>query len=106
MYQIRRMIGASATPPAPLENATRDIEANRERNPQFSVSRMSKQTMPEKRAAKAPGMVTWMPSGPVPVITGEQWSEFIRLLTPDEQQAFMLDIYKIINRYCQRIGGE
>jgi hypothetical protein len=44
-----------------------------------------------------------MPSGPV--MTGEQWSEFIRLLTP-EQQAFMLDVYKIINRYCLRIGGE
>jgi DNA-directed RNA polymerase subunit N (RpoN/RPB10) len=39
-------------------------------------------------------------------MTGEQWSEFIRLLTPGEQQAFMLDVYKIINRYCLRIGGE
>jgi len=39
-------------------------------------------------------------------MTGEQWSEFIRLLTPDEQQAFMLDVYKIINRFCSRIGGE
>jgi hypothetical protein len=71
-----------------------------------SVSRMSKQTMPEKRAAKASGTIIRMPSGPVPVMTGEQWSEFIRLLTPDEQQAFMLDVYKIINRYCLRIGGE
>ncbi len=72
-----------------------------------SVLRMSKQRAPEKRAAKAAcGTITRMPSGPLPVMTGEQWSEFIRLLTPDEQQAFMLDVYKIINRYCLRIGGE
>ena len=72
-----------------------------------SVSRMSKQRAPEKRAAKATcGTITRMPSGPLPVMTGEQWSEFIRLLTPDEQQAFMLDVYKIINRFCSRIGGE
>jgi hypothetical protein len=71
-----------------------------------SVLRMSKQTTPEKRAAKTSGTITRMPSGPVPLMTGEQWSEFIRLLTPDEQQAFMLDVYKIINRYCLRIGGD
>jgi hypothetical protein len=62
--------------------------------------------MPEKRAAKASGTIIRMPSGPVPVMTGEQWSEFIRLLTPDEQQAFMLDVYKIINRFCSRIGSK
>jgi hypothetical protein len=41
-----------------------------------------------------------------PVMTGDQWNEFIKLLTPDEQQAFMADVWKLINRYCQRIGGE
>jgi hypothetical protein len=71
-----------------------------------SVLRMSKQTVHEKRAAKASGTITRMLSGPVPVMTGEQWSEFIRLLTPDEQQTFMLDVYKIINRYCQALGDE
>jgi hypothetical protein len=50
--------------------------------------------------------VTKMPSRHVPVMTGDQWNEFIRLLTPDEQQAFMADVWKLINRYCQRIGGE
>jgi len=50
--------------------------------------------------------VTKMPSRPVPVMTGVQWSEFIRLLRPDEQQAFMADVWKLINHYCQRIGGE
>jgi hypothetical protein len=38
-------------------------------------------------------------------MTGVQWSEFIRLLRPDEQQAFMADVWELINRYCRRIGG-
>jgi hypothetical protein len=37
---------------------------------------------------------------------GDQWNEFIRLLTPDERQAFMVDVWKIINLYCRRIAGE
>jgi hypothetical protein len=47
-----------------------------------------------------------MPGRHVPLMTGDQWNEFIRLLTPDEQQAFMADVWKLIDRYCQRIGGE
>ena len=39
---------------------------------------------------------------PSPVMTGDQWREFIRLLTPDEQQAFMADVWKLINRYCRQ----
>ncbi len=42
----------------------------------------------------------------VPVMTGDQWREFIRLLTPDEQQAFMADVWKLINRYRRHIGAE
>jgi hypothetical protein len=38
-------------------------------------------------------------------MTGDQWNEFIRLLTPEEQQAFMADVWKLINLYCRRIGG-
>ena len=76
-----------------------------------NVLRMSKNNTPEGRAAKAAfgakdRTVAKMPSRPVPVMTGVQWSEFIRLLRPDEQQAFMADVWKLINRYCQRIGGE
>jgi len=76
-----------------------------------NVLRMSKNNTPEGRAAKAASgtkdrTVTKMPSRPVPVMTGVQWSEFIRLLGPDEQQAFMADVWKLINRYCQRIGGK
>jgi hypothetical protein len=38
-------------------------------------------------------------------MTGNQWDEFIRLLTADEQQAFMGDLWKLISRLCYRIGG-
>ena len=41
----------------------------------------------------------------LPVMTGDQWNEFIRLLTPEEQQAFMADVWKLINLHCRRIGG-
>jgi hypothetical protein len=44
-----------------------------------------------------------MPS--LPIMTGDQWNEFIRLLTPEERQAFMADVWKLINLYCRRIGG-
>ena len=76
-----------------------------------NVLRMSKNKTPTGRAAKAAfgtkdGRVAKMPSRPVPVMTGVQWSEFIRLLRPDEHQAFMADVWKLMNRYCQRIGGE
>jgi hypothetical protein len=50
--------------------------------------------------------VTKMPSLRVPVMTGDQWREFIRLLTPDEQQAFMTDVWNLIEGYCHRIGGD
>jgi hypothetical protein len=33
-------------------------------------------------------------------------NEFIRLLAPDEQQAFMADVFEIITRHFQRIGGD
>jgi len=39
-------------------------------------------------------------------MTGDQWNEFIRLLTPEEQQAFMADVWKLINLCCRRIGGD
>jgi hypothetical protein len=44
-----------------------------------------------------------MPS--LPIMTGDQWNEFIRLLTPEERPAFMADVWKLINLYCRRIGG-
>jgi hypothetical protein len=70
-----------------------------------NVLRMSKNSTPEQRATKA-GTVANMPSRPVPPMTGDQWNEFVRLLRPDEQQAFLTDVWKLINRYCQRIGRD
>jgi hypothetical protein len=52
------------------------------------------------------GMEIEIPSRRVPVMTGDQWNEFIRLLTPDEQQAFMADVFKVVTRHLQRIGGD
>jgi hypothetical protein len=42
----------------------------------------------------------------LPIMAGDQWNEFIRLLTPEEQQVFMVDVWKLINLYCRRIGGD
>jgi hypothetical protein len=72
-----------------------------------SVRRRSNDGRPEEAAAgKKERTVTKMPSRHVPVMTGDQWNEFIRLLTPEEQQAFMADVWKLINIYCRRIGGD
>jgi len=65
--------------------------------------RMPNDGTPKEATAET---VTKMPSPRVPVMTGDQWNEFIRLLTPDEQQAFMADVWKLINRHCRSIGGD
>ena len=65
--------------------------------------RMPNDGTPKEATAET---VTKMPSPHVPVMTGDQWNEFIRLLTPDEQQAFMADVWKLINRHCRSIGGD
>jgi hypothetical protein len=46
-----------------------------------------------------------MPSRRIPVMTGDQWNEFMRLLTPDEQQAFMADVFEVMTQHLRRIGG-
>jgi hypothetical protein len=70
-----------------------------------SVRRRSNDDTSEAAASgKKNTTVAKMPRRPVPVMTGVQWSEFIRLLTPDEQQAFMGDVWKLVSRYCHRIG--
>jgi hypothetical protein len=67
-----------------------------------SVSRRtSRDGTPEEAIARTEAK---MPSPPI--MTGDQWNEFIRLLTPEEQQAFMGDVWKLINLYCRRIGGD
>jgi hypothetical protein len=73
-----------------------------------SVSRRTpKDGTPEEAVAGTKdGTIARMPRRHVLVMTGDQWSEFIRLLTPDEQQAFMADVWKLINCHCMRIGGD
>ena len=71
------------------------------------VRRRSNDSASETAASgKKDRTVTKMPSPRVPVMTGDQWREFIRLLTPDEQQAFMTDVWNLIEGYCHRIGGD
>jgi hypothetical protein len=71
------------------------------------VRRRSNDGAPEAAASgKKHRTVTKMPSPRVPVMTGDQWREFIRLLTPDEQQAFMTDVWNLIEGYCHRLGGD
>jgi hypothetical protein len=67
-----------------------------------SVSRRTpKDGTPEEAVA---GTEAKMPS--LPIMTGDHWNEFIRLLTPEERQALMADVWKLINLYCRRIGGD
>jgi hypothetical protein len=71
--------------------------------PDSLSQRMPNDGTPKEATAET---VTKTPSLNVPVMTGDQWNEFIRLLTPDEQQAFMADVWELINRYCRSIGGD
>jgi hypothetical protein len=52
------------------------------------------------------GTVTGMPSGHLHVMTGSQWDRFIQLMTRDEQQAFMADMFKLITEHLRRIGDD
>ena len=65
--------------------------------------RMPNDGMPKEATAET---VTKMSSPHVPVMTGDQWYEFIRLLMPEERQVFMADVWKLINCYCRSIGGD
>jgi hypothetical protein len=61
-----------------------------------SVRRRSNDRTPEEAA----------PRRHIPVITGDQWNEFIRRLTPDEQQAFMADLFKVVAWHLERINDD
>jgi hypothetical protein len=56
------------------------------------IRRRSNDGTSEAPASRKNRTVTKMPSPRVPVMTGDQWREFIRLLAPDERQAFMTDV--------------
>jgi len=77
--------------------------------PDIVSRRMPNDGTPKEATAETKdGTIARMPRRHVLVMTGDQWSEFIRLLilTPDEQQAFMADVWKLINCHCMRIGGD
>ena len=51
-------------------------------------------------------MITETPSRHLHVLTGKQWDESIRFLTPRERQAFMADVFKIMTERLERIGAD
>ena len=59
--------------------------------PDIVSRRTPKDGTPEEAVA---GTEAKLPS--LPIMTGDQWNEFIRLLTPEEQRAFMADVWKLI----------
>ena len=83
------------------------IRASLHMFPDIVSRRMPNDGTPKEAIAETKdGTIARMPRRHVLVMTGDQWSEFIRLLTPDEQQAFMGDVWKLINCHCMRIGGD
>jgi hypothetical protein len=71
--------------------------------PDSASRRALKQGMPKEAAA---ARATKPPSRHIPVMTGDEWNEFIRLLTPDEQQAFTADLFKLLGQHLERIGRD
>jgi hypothetical protein len=104
----RRILNAPRTSNQPEKFSAMISEAGMSQILKFpdSIRRRSNDGPPREAAYGKNRTVTKMPSPRVPVMTCDQWREFIRLLTPDEQQAFMTDVWKLINRYCRHIGGD
>lgn len=78
------------------------------RFPDMNLRRTSKGrgALDEKAAGTKGATVIELPSWPVPVMTGDEWNQFIRLLTPDERQAFMADVWRLISHHCRHISGD
>jgi hypothetical protein len=43
------------------------------------------------------------PVRPKRVLTGDDWDEIVRIIGPDLQQDFMIDTWKLINRYERKL---
>jgi hypothetical protein len=68
--------------------------------------RRSKNGTPEERAAKAAGAVANEPprrTRQVRVLTGEKWEQIIACFTPEQQQTFMADVWKLLNRDFRKL---
>jgi hypothetical protein len=61
----------------------------------FSVSR--------KAHARKPRAPLKMRDRKVRVLTGERWGEIIACFEPEEQQAFMADVWKLLNRHLRKL---
>jgi len=71
--------------------------------------RRSRNGTPEERVAKA---AAGAPASagqkerrrrPKRVLTGEDWDEFVRIVGPDLQQEFMVEAWKLINRFWRKL---
>jgi hypothetical protein len=68
--------------------------------------RRSKNGTPEERAAKAAGAGANGPprrTSQVRMLTGEKWEEITACFTPEQQQAFMADAWKLLNRHFRKL---
>jgi hypothetical protein len=80
----------------------------------YSVSRLihsrkprrSKNGTAEERAAKAAGAAVNEPprrTSQVRLLTGEKWEEITACFTPEQQQAFMADVWRLLNRHFRKL---
>jgi hypothetical protein len=42
-------------------------------------------------------------TSPVRILTGEKWEEIVACLAPEQQQAFMADVWKLLNRHFRKL---
>jgi hypothetical protein len=76
-----------------------------------SVSRHARRSRTSKngtevRAAKGAGAVANEPSRrtrQARVLTGERWEKMIVCFTPEQQQALMVDVWKLLNRHFRKL---
>jgi hypothetical protein len=61
----------------------------------FSVSR--------RAHARKPRAPLQMRVRQVRVLTGERWEEIIACFEPEQQQALMADVWKLLNRHFRRL---
>ena len=65
--------------------------------------RTSKNDTPEERAANGSSSRNERPRRLRRVITGVDWDEFVKYIGPDLEQDFMVDAWKLLNRYFRKL---
>jgi hypothetical protein len=61
----------------------------------FSASRNAR--------ARKPRAPRQMRARRVRVLTGERWEKMIACFEPEQQQAFMADVWKVVNRHFRKL---